>query len=666
MSTQSGMAADLEQNSNACTIAANTISAQMIAEEQESSHANEIESNEELARLRALTQEQPATDKAQRSSKLKELLDKAQVYSVFLSEQLRPPPSSTILSSPPSAKKRSSSKRKQPAQAATAAEAHVPEAENCTFAQPALISGGTMRSYQLAGVEWLISLYENGLNGILADEMGLGKTVQTIALLAHLRSHGVQGPHLIVAPLSVLPNWIAEINRWTQFGIPSLLYHGDKATRKHVFAQRLCGEVNADFPVVVTSYEIILRDRALLRKLNWKYIVVDEGHRLKNMDCRLILELKKFTSSNRLLLTGTPLQNSLAELWSLLNFLLPDVFNDLQFFTSWFDFATVDGAIQTDKVLQQERDSALVTKLHTILRPFVLRRLKSEVEVEMPPLVEIPLHVPLSARQQSVYADLIANVRPSQATVSLLNTLMQLRKCCNHPWLFEGLETQDMNGAVGTGDALIQASSKLQLLDRVLPLLKARGHRVLLFSQMTRMLDILQDFVVYRNYSFCRIDGSTAASERQQLMDLFNTDPTQFCFLLSTRAGGLGLNLTAADCVIIYDSDWNPHVDLQAQARAHRIGQQRTVRVYRLVTTATVEMQMLHRAATKLRLERLVVHKKASATQLKHQGAKGLAAMDEAELAQLLHWEPQKAVDDMKLLKCGQDELLKRLDLGAV
>jgi ATP-dependent DNA helicase len=203
--------------------------------------------------------------------------------------------------------------------------------------QPALVTGGVLRDYQLAGVEWLISLWENGLNGILADEMGLGKTLQTIGFIAHLKSMQVAGPYLIVTPLSTLANWVNEFKRFAP-SINVLLYHGSKEERQHMINRKMPKkkETNADFPVIVTSYEIVMNDRKFLQRYHWKYIVVDEGHRLKNMNCRLIKELKTYSSANRLLLTGTPLQNNLAELWSLLNFLLPDIFDDLDMFQSWF------------------------------------------------------------------------------------------------------------------------------------------------------------------------------------------------------------------------------------------------------------------------------------------------------------------------------------------
>lgn len=262
--------------------------------------------------------------------------------------------------------------------------------------QPALVTGGVLRDYQLAGVEWLISLWENGLNGILADEMGLGKTLQTISFIAHLKSMKVAGPYLIVAPLSTLANWVNEFKRFTPT-INVLLYHGTKEERQHMINRKMSKkkETSFEFPVIVTSYEIVMNDRKYLQRYNWKYIVVDEGHRIKNMNCRLIRELKSYASANRLLLTGTPLQNNLAELWSLLNFLLPDIFDDLDMFQSWqverkkglisilihffrFDFSDINNKSGQDRIIKEEEEDKIVTSLHTILKPFLLRRLKTD------------------------------------------------------------------------------------------------------------------------------------------------------------------------------------------------------------------------------------------------------------------------------------------------
>ncbi|EME27220.1 chromatin remodeling complex / DNA-dep ATPase [Galdieria sulphuraria] len=480
--------------------------------------------------------------------------------------------------------------------------------------QPALVTGGILRDYQLAGVEWIISLYENGLNGILADEMGLGKTVQAIAFLCHLKQMGVHGPFLIVGPLSVLNNWQEEFSRFCPT-VGTLLYHGSKEERT-ALRKKYFPSSNFYVPVIITSYEMIMRDKKYLSKLQWKYLIVDEGHRIKNMNCQLLRELKSYFSSNRLLITGTPLQNDLSELWSLLNFLLPEVFDNLDSFKSWFDF----GDDLEKGALELEYRDAIVSKLHRILRPFILRRMKTDVSIELPKKTEIYLYTFLSERQNQLYQAIcngqLFNTLKSSANSfqkrlqGLQNVLMQLRKCCNHPYLFEEPdENFDEKGKFWkTTEDLVTCVGKLQLLDRLLPKLKKYGHQILLYSQMTRMLDILEDYLCLRGYVYCRIDGSTSFEDRQDMIRSFNSsDSDIFIFLLSTRAGGLGINLVAADTVIFYDSDFNPQVDLQAMDRCHRIGQTREVHVYRLVSAGTIEEILLLKANNKRKLEKLVV-----------------------------------------------------------
>ncbi|DAZ95276.1 TPA: hypothetical protein N0F65_007766 [Lagenidium giganteum] len=502
------------------------------------------------------------------------------------------------------------------------------------FTQPQLLTGGTLRTYQLEGVQWLCNLFENGLNGILADEMGLGKTIQVIALIAHLKEQGVRGPFLIVAPLSTLPNWEKEFERFTP-DIPAVIYHGTKDARRALRLDVLdkTKKNDMDFPVVITSYEVIMQDRRLFNNAGfvWKYVIIDEGHRLKNMNCRLIRELKQCHSENRLLLTGTPLQNNLTELWSLLNFILPDVFDDLELFESWFSFSPDTSTTPAaDDVLSSDKRAEVVSKLHEILRPFLLRRLKVDVVEEMPSKTEIFVYCPMSPLQREFYGLIregkLQSVMEAKygafraqafRTNNLRNRAMQLRKCCNHPYLFD--EPTDATGQLVTDEQLVQASGKLLVLDKMLTQLKRDDHKVLIFSQMTRILDILEDFLRLRSHSYCRLDGNTEMRVRQEQMEAFNrtgagrsTTPDEdniFCFLLSTRAGGLGINLIAADTVIFFDSDWNPQQDNQAQDRCHRIGQTKEIAVYRLVTENSFENRMIARAIEKRKLERVVIQR---------------------------------------------------------
>ncbi|KAJ8014194.1 hypothetical protein DPEC_G00037720 [Dallia pectoralis] len=537
--------------------------------------------------------------------------------------------------------------------------------------QPRLFTGGVMRWYQIEGVEWLRMLWENGINGILADEMGLGKTIQCIAHVAMMLERNVPGPFLVVGPLSTLPNWISEFKRFTP-EVSVLLYHGPEraALRKRILKTQ--GPHNR-FPVVITSFEIAMIDRAFLQRFQWKYLILDEGHRIKNLNCRLVRELKMLPTENKLLLTGTPLQNNLAELWSLLNFLLPEVFDDLKSFESWFDIDTIRTDVKN--VVANEREQNILHMLHQILTPFLLRRLKSDVTLEVPPKKEIVVYAPLTAKQECFYTAVVnktiakvlgqekveapvmlnSSGRPkrrtrkpvdyvetdgdtpydlekylervqkeaeqnpapvvdvqmpldSQINLKLQNILMLLKRCCNHPYLIE-YPLDPATQQFKIDEQLVQTSGKFLILDRMLPELKKRGHKVLIFSQMTSILDILMDFCYLRGYQYSRLDGSMAYADREENMRKFSSDPDVFLFLLSTRAGGLGINLTAADTVIIFDSDWNPQADLQAQDRCHRIGQTKPVVVYRLVTANTIDQKILERASAKRKLEKMVIHK---------------------------------------------------------
>lgn len=595
--------------------------------------------------------------------------------------------------------------------------------------QPSLVTGGKMRNYQLEGLEWLKTLWMNGLCGILADEMGLGKTIQAISMIAFFKEQNISGPFLIAAPLSTVRNWIEEFKFWTPT-IKTILYHGSKQEREEMRRKKMKMQTQKDFdfPVVVTSYEICMNDKKFLAPYQWRYIIVDEGHRLKNMNCKLIQELMTYQSANRLLITGTPLQNNMSELWSLLHFLLPEVFNDLDSFESWFDFSSVlEDKTDGDTKAQKQRNK-LVGKMHAILKPFLLRRMKTDVESNLPPKREYILYAPLTAEQKDLYREIISGtsrhyleekaverIEAKSRTVSLKrkansssrstpskslkssrastpgsvastrrgrkaartsykdvtdrefnaklrrlengdsdeeinsnesetissaeeehltrtanlalakkeisakklqNPVMQARLACNSPHSFywpwqPSTAEEEASGTFPQPDeSLIQASGKLLLLDTLLPRLLSLNHKVLIFSQFKSTLDILATYCGLRSWSTCRIDGSIPQEERHAQITSYN-DPSSSLkiFLLSTRAGGQGINLTAADTVILFDSDWNPQQDLQAMDRAHRIGQTRPVIVYRFATRGTVEEMLLGKAEGKRRLEKLVIQR---------------------------------------------------------
>ncbi|KAG0318700.1 hypothetical protein BGZ97_003417 [Linnemannia gamsii] len=473
---------------------------------------------------------------------------------------------------------------------------------------PAYVKNGTLRDYQIQGLNWMISLYKNGINGILADEMGLGKTLQTISFLGYLKHiQGVHGPHLVIVPKSTLHNWKSEFNKWLPDANVFLL-HAHKEERGEMIQSRL---LTQDFDVCLTSYDICLLEKTHLKKFAWQYIVIDEAHRIKNENSQLSQIIRAFNSKNRLLITGTPLQNNLHELWALLNFLLPDVFSSSEDFDSWFENQGGD----QDKVVQQ---------LHKVLRPFLLRRIKSDVEKSLLPKKEVNLYVGLTPMQRQWYQRILekdidavngAAGSKREGKTRLLNIVMQLRKCCNHPYLFDGAEP---GPPYTTEQHIIDNAGKMVVLDKLLKRMKEQGSRVLLFSQMSRVLDILEDYCVFRGYEYCRIDGQTNHEDRVTAIDEYNKpDSSKFIFLLTTRAGGLGINLVTADIVILYDSDWNPQVDLQAQDRAHRIGQKKQVYVFRFVTENGIEEKVLERAAQKLRLDQLVIQQGRMAQQQK-------------------------------------------------
>ncbi|XP_023373131.1 probable global transcription activator SNF2L1 isoform X2 [Otolemur garnettii] len=541
---------------------------------------------------------------------------------------------------------------------------------------PSYVKGGPLRDYQIRGLNWLISLYENGVNGILADEMGLGKTLQTIALLGYLKHYrNIPGPHMVLVPKSTLYNWMNEFKRW----VPSLrviCFVGDKDARAAFIRDEM---MPGEWDVCVTSYEMVIKEKSVFKKFHWRYLVIDEAHRIKNEKSKLSEIVREFKSTNRLLLTGTPLQNNLHELWALLNFLLPDVFNSADDFDSWFDTKNCLG------------DQKLVERLHAVLKPFLLRRIKTDVEKSLPPKKEVKIYLGLSKMQREWYTKIlmkdidVLNSAGKMDKMRLLNILMQLRKCCNHPYLFDGAEP---GPPYTTDEHIVTNSGKMVVLDKLLAKLKEQGSRVLIFSQMTRLLDILEDYCMWRGYEYCRLDGQTPHEEREdkflevellgqrEAIEAFNApNSSKFIFMLSTRAGGLGINLASADVVILYDSDWNPQVDLQAMDRAHRIGQKKPVRVFRLITDNTVEERIVERAEIKLRLDSIVIQQgrlidqqsnklaKEEMLQMIRHGATHVFASKESELTDedittiLERGEKKTAEMNERLQKMGESSL---------
>ncbi|KNC76034.1 hypothetical protein SARC_11453, partial [Sphaeroforma arctica JP610] len=449
--------------------------------------------------------------------------------------------------------------------------------------------------------------------------MGLGKTLQTIALLGTLKmEYNIGGPHLVVVPMSVLSNWMTEFKRFCP-SLKTLRYHTASDAEKALMRKEIAYKSPRGLlDVVVTTYEVVAgefrRGRSGLFSQRWRYVVVDEAHKVKNHESQISMACRTLTRNHTLFLTGTPLQNNLSECWALLHCMQPDIFQKADVFDNAFDASDVTTT-----------DLALVDHVWQLLKLLVLRRRKKEIDLALPPKRELRLLCPLSEQQSFWYKRLLlahahhlaSNGHDTEKAADeegegreplpkLSNLMMQLRKVCIHPFLFKGAEPDAEDT---TADELAAASGKLRMMDRLLVKLKAEGHRAVIFSQFTQMLDLLEDFLYLKGYRFVRLDGGTNRIQRMINIGQFNAPGSVvFVFLLSTRAGGLGVNLQTADTCILYDSDWNPQADLQAMARVHRIGQTKPVTIYRMIMTGSVEERIVARAQRKLMLDELVSH----------------------------------------------------------
>ncbi|XP_074849693.1 SWI/SNF-related matrix-associated actin-dependent regulator of chromatin subfamily A containing DEAD/H box 1 isoform X2 [Carettochelys insculpta] len=512
--------------------------------------------------------------------------------------------------------------------------------------QPSILNQSMeLKPYQKIGLNWLALLHKHGLNGILADEMGLGKTIQAIAFLAYLYQVGDKGPHLIVVPASTLDNWIREVNLWCP-ALDVLFYYGSQEDRK-----QLRIDINnkvVHFNVIVTTYNSAISssdDRSLFRRLKLNYAIFDEGHMLKNMGSVRYQHLMTINAKNRLLLTGTPVQNNLLELMSLLNFVMPHMFSGS---TSEIRrlFSSKTKAAEEHSIYEKER----IAHAKQIIKPFILRRVKDEVLKQLPPKKDLIELCDMSEKQEQLYYDLFSKLKKSidnqEKNSEMGNVMMQLRKMANHPLLHRQYYTVDKLKMMSTlmlqepthcdanpdlifedmsvmtdfelhllckqyasisdfkleVDTILE-SGKFRTLERILSDLKEKGDRVVLFSQFTMMLDILEVLLKQQQHRYIRLDGKTQISERIHLIDEFNTDMGIFVFLLSTKAGGLGINLTSANVVILHDIDCNPYNDKQAEDRCHRVGQTREVQVIKLISKGTIEESMLKISQQKLKLE---------------------------------------------------------------
>ncbi|CAI5438390.1 unnamed protein product [Caenorhabditis angaria] len=455
-----------------------------------------------------------------------------------------------------------------------------------------------MRDYQVAGLNWMLALQKAGLNGILADEMGLGKTIQTISLLAHNKIvEKSASPNLVIVPLTTLLNWRDEIERFCP-KLRVFVLHGTMDEREQLMKTRMRKQ---DFDVCIISYETALRLTTKAFRVHFNYVVIDEGQRIKNENVRLAKGVRTFKSNRRLLLTGTPFNNNVHEVWALLNYLAPAIFTDALQFEEYF--SSYNLSVDVD----------IVNRLHRILNPFILRRVKADVEKSLLPKKEYKIYVGFTELQKIWYQKVlskegIAIMKKDGSTKmkKVEHVMMALREVANHPYMFPAAEPS--GPPFITDETIVTASGKMMVLDKMLEKFKSEGSRVLIFSQFTMMLDILEDYAIYREYDYCRFDGQTNHDERHEMVSEFNqVGSEKFVFLMSTRSGGLGINLASADIVIIYDSDWNPQMDFQACDRAHRIGQKKQVRVFRLISEKTVDDYIMETNEHKVRLGNVVI-----------------------------------------------------------
>ena len=471
-----------------------------------------------------------------------------------------------------------------------------------------------LREYQVTSFEWMVNNYCRGRNVILGDEMGLGKTAQCISVIEYVRKNLIRRrqPVCVVAPLTTLGHWKREMEKWTDMN--AVVYDGSAADREmcaeHEFF--IPGTRRVKFDVMLVSFENVRRNTELFEQFSWAMCVVDEAHKLKDVNSQTTLSVTALRYDWLLLLTGTPIQNNIKELYGMLHILDPRQFHSWEDFQD--EFCDESGDVDAEQVM----------RLRELLKPRMLRRMKEDVE-KIPAKEEVVVWVELTAQQRGYYRALYENQihvllegSKVKSVPQLRNLSMELRKVCNHPFLCDGLEEDYTNKRLAAcaekGDQppnalqlLVEGSGKMGLLAKLLAKLKRDGHKVLIFSQFTMVLDLIQDFMNASGHETERLDGNTSAENRQAGIDRFNTPGAGFAYLLSTRAGGMGITLTSADTAIIFDSDWNPQNDLQAMARCHRIGQTKEVKVYRFITKDTYEQSLFETASRKYGLDEAIL-----------------------------------------------------------
>ncbi|EPS32190.1 hypothetical protein PDE_07150 [Penicillium oxalicum 114-2] len=526
---------------------------------------------------------------------------------------------------------------------------------------PDFLQNGELKDFQIKGLNFLAFNWVKDRNVVLADEMGLGKTVQTVSFINWLRHvRRQQGPFIVIVPLSTMPAWADTFDNWTP-DLNYVVYNGSEKARSVLRDYELMVDGNPKRPkfhVLLTTYEYAMNDSPFLGQFKWQFMAVDEAHRLKNRDSQLYVKLNEWKCQAKLLITGTPIQNNLAELSALMDFLNPGMVH-----------------VDVDMDLNSEHASQKLAELTEAIQPFMLRRTKSKVESDLPPKTEKIIRVELSDVQLEYYKNILTknyaalNDGAKGMKQSLLNIMMELKKASNHPFMFPNAEAKILEGSSRREDilrAMITSSGKMMLLDQLLRKLKNDGHRVLIFCQMVGMLNILSEYMEYRGYKYQRLDGTIPSAARRLAIEHYNApDSTDFAFLLSTRAGGLGINLMTADTVVLFDSDWNPQADLQAMARAHRIGQTRPVSVYRLVSKDTIEEEVIERARNKLMLEFITIQRGVTdkeATEMQNKMARVASEPNSTEdISRILKRRGQRMFE-----QTDNQKKLEQLDIDSV
>ncbi|KOC59628.1 DNA excision repair protein ERCC-6 [Habropoda laboriosa] len=486
--------------------------------------------------------------------------------------------------------------------------------------------------YQRVSVQWLWELHSRALGGLVGDEMGLGKTVQVIAFLAGLDSSELLsdggrfrglGPTIVICPATLMEQWVKHFHEWWPILRVVVLhqsgtYNGDLEYLMHSLKSG---------GILITSYSGMLRHKDLLIASQWHYIILDEGHKIRNPQAKVSKAVKEFSTPHRLLLTGSPMQNSLKELWSLFDFILPGKLGTLPAFLEHCASPITRGGYANASPLQEATALQVATMLKEAISPYMLRRTKNDVQhhVSLPEKNEQILFCSLTEEQKKLYKKYLrsedvsyvlherSHTETGRYRARLLIALSALRKICNHPDLFLYTNPVDSDEDLDVSEESLEKfgfwkrSGKMTVIRSLLKIWKKQGHRVLLFTQGRQMMHILESLVQTEEYIYLRMDGTTPMSQRQETICLFNNDSSYFVFLLTTRVGGLGVNLTGANRVIIYDPDWNPATDAQARERAWRIGQNKRVTIYRLITAGTIEEKIYHRQVFKLLLSNKVL-----------------------------------------------------------